>query len=278
MSSILDVLDAAEKGDYARLSSLLNDGADPNTKDHRYHGVTALMLASKEGHRMCIELLITKGASLDEKDDGGNTALMWATWQNKRECMECIRHLIQNGADTTAMNSNGKTAMDLVGMLAEDEDLSDSPVLQETREILRRAPQIRRYFLDAQRRQAGTSSGAAVESLVAPLEARLRALEAELAEERRALAEVRRDLAAEQSARAGEREKWGIETCTICHDRATETRFLECAHSCACEQCAAELLERGAACPLCRSAIRDVRALVIRAEIRDAEAMVGRGP
>jgi len=276
--------DAAEAGDSARLSSLLNDPrADPNTKTR--WGVTALMFASANGHGVCMalliirgadpneknvfgttalmyachyghrepmELLITKGARINEKDNRGWTALMWASRKGRRECMEL---LITKGADTTVMNNDWETAMDVTSN-------------ENTREILRRAP-LRQL---PQRRQTGPAELlAALQPRVSEMEARVTALEAELAKERRALA-------AEQSARALEREKWGIETCTICHDRATETRFLDCAHSCACDHCAAELRKRGAACPLCRSAIRDVHALVIRAEIRDAAEASGEPP
>ena len=52
--------------DFATLSSLLNNGADPNAKDE--NGNTALMLASILGYRKGMELLITKGARLDEKN------------------------------------------------------------------------------------------------------------------------------------------------------------------------------------------------------------------
>ena len=69
MSWLPPLLRAVYDGDSARLSSLLNDGADPNTKD--CDGTTALMWASEKGHPEYMELLITKGASLDEKDIDG---------------------------------------------------------------------------------------------------------------------------------------------------------------------------------------------------------------
>ena len=102
-----------------------------------------------------------------------------------------------------------------------------------------------------------TTALAAVQPRVRELEARVSALEAELTEERSARAAER------------ERERWGVGTCSCCQDRGAETRFLDCGHSCACEQCAARIRAQGSPCPLCRAEIRDV--VVLRAEIRDVE-------
>ena len=146
---------------------------------------------------------------------------------------------------------------------------------EETREILRRAPQIRQDFLERQRGEAGpanvlaniaaaepanvvtaigamaeavaTTALAAVQPRVRELEARVSALEAELTEER--------------SAQAAERERLGVDTCSCCQDRGAETRFLDCGHSCACEQCAAKIRDQGDPCPLCRAEIREVATL-----------------
>ena len=39
-------------------------------------GVTALMIASSEAHPSCISLLLDRGATINEKSDGGKTAVM----------------------------------------------------------------------------------------------------------------------------------------------------------------------------------------------------------
>ena len=138
--------------------------------------MTALMLATERGHRECMELLITKGANVNEKDNTGDTALMTASAKGDRECMAL---LIENGADTTLTDDNEATAMDMA-------------TNEETREILRRAPQIRQDFLERQREEAGPARAAEAGNLVAvqhrvrELEARVSELEAELAAARRA--------------------------------------------------------------------------------------------
>ena len=264
MSYFTTIHQAARDGNDARLSSLLNnDGVDVNEKDNSDR--TAISYASQWGHRECVELLITKGADPNVKDRNGQTALMWASRNGHRECMSLL--ITKGGAGLNVKDDHGDTAL----MVASREGRRECTELLVTKGADRTVMNVDgQTAADLEVEAAIHSANESLEASVrfnsdvrCKLEARVTALEAELAEERRALA-------AEQSARELEREKWGIETCMICHDRATDTRFLECAHSCACDHCAADLRERGATCPLCRSVIRDVRALVIRAEIRDA--------
>ena len=343
MRSMAPIHDAAEAGDSARLSSLLNDGADPNTKDRWCK--TALMWASRKGHRECMELLITKGADLNEKDEDGTTALMWASRKGHRECMallitkgvdlneknndgntalmvaskngkrECMEELIPKGASLDEKNNAGMTALMeasdkghrecLELLISKGADLNEKDNDGNTAlatAIIRGHRECRQLLIDAILLEENEENREVLTSGI--LRAQLGHAEAKLAAERRALEEERRvrlnlqvklseaeeeyrvqlselgeALAAERRARAeelsawaAERETWGINTCTVCQDRVVETRFLDCTHACACEQCTAELRERGASCPLCRSAIRDVRSL--RADIREAEPSV----
>jgi serine/threonine-protein phosphatase 6 regulatory ankyrin repeat subunit B len=94
------LIKAAENGEVDRVRALLESGANPNlvTKD----GCTALMLASRWGHRDCVELLLSHrdnfGASADPRfrcdvnvaDEDGWTALMWASRQGHRDCVELL--------------------------------------------------------------------------------------------------------------------------------------------------------------------------------------------
>ncbi|MFQ5927816.1 MAG: ankyrin repeat domain-containing protein [Terriglobia bacterium] len=50
-----DLIEAAKKGDAAAVEALLAAGADVNAKDK--DGMTALMLAEKEGHTTVVRLL-----------------------------------------------------------------------------------------------------------------------------------------------------------------------------------------------------------------------------
>eukprot|EP01124_Arcella_intermedia_P017909 TRINITY_DN24892_c0_g1_i1.p1 TRINITY_DN24892_c0_g1~~TRINITY_DN24892_c0_g1_i1.p1 ORF type:complete len:444 (+),score=112.93 TRINITY_DN24892_c0_g1_i1:20-1351(+) len=91
------VLDFMRKGDSLNVKLLINNGEDPNTR-------------SKEGwgllHGCCInddpeliEFLLSKGAQLEMKDNGGYTPLHYAA---NFGSLECCKILLQHGADLEA--------------------------------------------------------------------------------------------------------------------------------------------------------------------------------
>ena len=59
------------------MSMLLDRGADVNAKTN--NGVTALMMASLQGHPSCISMLLDRGADVNAKNNNGWTALMAAS-------------------------------------------------------------------------------------------------------------------------------------------------------------------------------------------------------
>ena len=54
----------------------MDRGADPNIQSG--YGITALMLASRNGNNEIVKLLLDKGADPDIRDDEDTVALMWA--------------------------------------------------------------------------------------------------------------------------------------------------------------------------------------------------------
>ena len=83
-------IDAAEKGNLAEVENLLDKGADINTKGAL--GLTALMVASLEGHKEVVELLINKGADVNARDDfEGGTALLYASVMGHEDIAELLR-------------------------------------------------------------------------------------------------------------------------------------------------------------------------------------------
>jgi ankyrin repeat protein len=76
-------------------------------------GRTALMLASDNGHKEIVELLLKNGADIEAKDSHGWTALMWASYHGRKEIVEFL--LKKRGeaepADINAKNSYGDTAL-----------------------------------------------------------------------------------------------------------------------------------------------------------------------
>jgi ankyrin repeat protein len=85
---------------------LIEAGADVNKKDKR-NRYTVLMVTSSAGQKEVAKLLIEAGANVNAQDDGGNTALLDATWRGETEI---VKLLIEEGADV-----NAKIQVDAVG-------------------------------------------------------------------------------------------------------------------------------------------------------------------
>ena len=101
-----------DRFDIKKIKELIDMGADVNQNDWRNE--TALMKASKNGHKEVVEFLIQKGADVNQKDDYGWTALMWASNGGYEEIVEL---LIQNRADVNVKDYKGRNAV----MIAKDE-------------------------------------------------------------------------------------------------------------------------------------------------------------
>ena len=77
--------------------------------DHQdNNGWTALMRASKKGHREVVEKLLENGAKIDLQNKNGSTALMIAS-QNGH--MEVVGKLLENGAKVDLQKKDGFTAL-----------------------------------------------------------------------------------------------------------------------------------------------------------------------
>ncbi len=97
---------AVANGDTAEAQSLLDQGADPNSKTD--NGKTLLMLAAYLGHTDIAKLLIDKGADVNAKDQDGKRALMYAAEKNN---LEIGKLLLEKGADPNSADNSGKTAL-----------------------------------------------------------------------------------------------------------------------------------------------------------------------
>jgi hypothetical protein len=100
-----DLLTAAKQGDTNQVKDLLDRGADVNAK-HK-GGQTALMYAVIKGHTDTIKILLDKGADVNAKDMYGDTALMEATFKGHTGT---IKILLDRGADVNAKDEDGYTA------------------------------------------------------------------------------------------------------------------------------------------------------------------------
>ena len=98
------------------VSVLLARGADPNAR--QLEGPSAMFTAAMAGRPESIRMLLAAGASPDRRSDSGLTPLsiMYATVDKARqperedEVAECIRLLLEAGADPVAVDDVGRVA------------------------------------------------------------------------------------------------------------------------------------------------------------------------
>ena len=66
---------AAYDGDIATIESYIENGGDVNARSKDEAQETVLHLAARYGHPECVKVLIEKGADVDDKNGDGNTPL-----------------------------------------------------------------------------------------------------------------------------------------------------------------------------------------------------------
>ena len=69
-----------------------------------------LITSARNGHSNILQGLLDRGADVNAKDSGGNTALIWAAWYG---CVDVVRLLLDNGADVNVKNNFGDSALAL---------------------------------------------------------------------------------------------------------------------------------------------------------------------
>jgi hypothetical protein len=100
--------DACRDGDTERVKQLLDGDGGARVDEKGEGGITALMGASKEGHTEVVRLLLDKGALLDEKSESGITALMQTSATGHTEV---VRLLLDKGALLDEKDEDGRTAL-----------------------------------------------------------------------------------------------------------------------------------------------------------------------
>jgi Ankyrin repeats (3 copies) len=101
------LIGAARSGTYAYAQFLLDNGAEVNYKT-REEGTTALMNAACMNERAIAELLLSRQADINSKNNNGDTALMLAaSWGN----LEMVQLLLEYGAQVHIINDDGENAL-----------------------------------------------------------------------------------------------------------------------------------------------------------------------
>jgi ankyrin repeat protein len=105
-AQVNDLINAAGKGDLARVKALLDAKADVNAKDT--DGGTALTYASQNGHLEVVQALLANGANVNAKMIDDETALIDASENGH---FEVVKALLAKGAEVNAKMPNGGTAL-----------------------------------------------------------------------------------------------------------------------------------------------------------------------
>lgn len=98
---------ASYEGHKKVVQILLSRGADPNCKAD--DGITPLIAASRKGHIEIAEMLLVAGAKVNDTDEYGVSPIMSAAFVNNKPLVQL---LLEKGADPTLKNLSGKTASD----------------------------------------------------------------------------------------------------------------------------------------------------------------------
>jgi ankyrin repeat protein len=102
------VLDLAVSGGHKEIAKLLIDsGANLNAKNRM--GQTPLHIAARTGYKDIAELLIDKGANVNISNNEGRTPLLEAAYSGHKDLVALF---VSNGADLNAKAQNGMTALD----------------------------------------------------------------------------------------------------------------------------------------------------------------------
>ena len=102
----LSLIEAAEQGDLARVKAIISAGTNINQR--RDGGQTALLAATINKQIDIVSYLLEKGADPDLADVTGQSPIFWAA-ENKHP--EMVRTLIEHGADVNAKTGAGEVAL-----------------------------------------------------------------------------------------------------------------------------------------------------------------------
>lgn len=110
--------EACRKSDNNKIKALVQNGARVNARDSK--GITPLMITCYKKNYKGVEYLLNCGAAVDETEEGGKTALMFAAIaadlnidpaSDLLHHKNIVQHLLYQGASTTVKDKQSRTAL-----------------------------------------------------------------------------------------------------------------------------------------------------------------------
>lgn len=111
--------DAALTGDWAKVKTLVNQGAEVNSKEP-YTGYSLLSISITSRNKEMFDFLIEKGADVNAKSDEGWTPVILAAQEGQKDMVEV---LVAKGANVNAKVQGDWTAIKAAGSNTEIVDL-----------------------------------------------------------------------------------------------------------------------------------------------------------
>lgn len=116
------IVEGFKKGDASMVKGCLEKGADPNVSVQNGDSGPwrpVLHWGAQFFNEDCMQAMIDFGANLEERTSNGETALYHAVGRSETAA---VKFLMQKGADPVALDSNGKTPIDVaLGLRADYE-------------------------------------------------------------------------------------------------------------------------------------------------------------
>jgi hypothetical protein len=106
---------ASFEGEVERVRGLLDEGVDPSGRDDS--GLPPVIYASIGTHPEVLDLLLSRGADIDDTDEGGRTIL------HHVEDPVIIRLALERGADPNIQDENGATALMVAALNGDNEKI-----------------------------------------------------------------------------------------------------------------------------------------------------------
>jgi uncharacterized protein len=100
-------LNSVHRGELYAVTSYLNQNPHAVNQPEKLTGWTALILAARNGDNKMIDLLLARGAKMDEKDKSGFTAMLAAAHNGK---FDTAAKLVNRGADITVRDKTCRDA------------------------------------------------------------------------------------------------------------------------------------------------------------------------